>query len=274
MRIFTATRFHEPTKRGMIRPFLVEGEDSATGEKMTLVVKSCAGYEDQGEAKHMHIEAYCLLMAKRLGIDAAEPVAVDLPDGFEFGALDYRDHPGTDYHDLIIRSIGRNFATIHLGTDWKPWAAGNRPKKITQESINSAYAFDGIVQNDDRSKDNPNLLWKGDRLALLDFDRAWCLGDFPDESRPWRVALERLKLRQSCLVDYLQPVKSGGVLGARLNESLNDNDLEAISRECIDEVEVAFPGSNLDFQKIQPYVTKLAGEPDDFFQYLTQLVFP
>ncbi|WP_193215128.1 HipA family kinase [Luteolibacter marinus] len=275
MKIFTAERFHEPTKRGLIRPFLVTASDEATGEKATLVVKSLAGYDDQGELKHMHREAYCLLLARGLGLTAPEPVGVEIPEGFEFGALDFRNHLNTDYYDLIERSHGRNLATVHLGNDWKPWTATNRPKKITQGTINDAYAYDGLVQNDDRTTENPNLLWKAEKLAVLDFDRAWCLGFFLQEKRSWRKALERLNLKQNSLFPHLKrEAKADPFLGVGLRAALDREKLAKLSQACIDEVEACFPGSNLDFQQIQPYVTRLAGDADDFFQYLTQLVQP
>jgi len=271
MRRFTATRFHEPTKRGLIKPFLILAEDQATGKELTLVVKSNAGYEAHGGVEHMHREAYCLLLGRALGLDAVEPVAVDLPPGFEFGALDFKDHERTDYHKLITESHGVNFATIHLGEDWMPWTTTTRPKKVPQESINHSFSFDAMVQNDDRKEDNPNLLWKSDRLVLLDFDRAWGFGYFEQEKQPWRRVLERLNLRSSSLYPHLKLSKRDEILGERLSKSLSRNKLKRISQSCIDEVEASFPGAKLDFQKLQRYITKLSGEPHDFFQFLTVL---
>ena len=269
MRHFTATRFHEPTKRGLTKPFLVIAEDQANGEELTLVVKSNAGYEAHGGVDYMHREAYCLLLSRAIGLEAVEPVAVEIPPGFEFGALDYREHKGTDYFELITDSHGTNFATIHLGNDWMPWTDTTRPRKVPQESIDHSFCFDAMVQNDDRKKDNPNLLWKGDRLVSLDFDRAWCLGYFQNDARPWRKALERLKLRDSSLFPHIKLPKRAAILGEEMLKSLSINKLRRLSKSCIDEVETSFPGANLDFQELQPYVTKLSGEPEDFFQFLT-----
>lgn len=275
MRSFQATRFREPTKRGLTRPFIVEGRESSEGTSETLVVKSRAGYEAQGGLEYMHIEAYCLLLARRLGLTAAEPVAVDLPEGLEFGALDFREYQGTDYHELITESHGANLATVHLGPDWKAWTGTTRPKKIPQQPINDAYCYDAMVQNDDRKQDNPNLLWRGAELALIDFDRAWCLGWFPEEARPWRRALDRLNLRDGCLFPVLKPESGGSVdFGNRLRDRILEEGLTKLSAACIDEVEAAFPGANLDFRDLSDYVTKLAGEPGDFFGYLAAVCPP
>lgn len=259
-------------KRGLIRPFIVEATPEAGGESEILVVKSRAGYEAHGGLEPMYLEAYSLLLARRLGLTAVEPVAVELPPGLEFGALDFREHSGTDYHRLITESHGWNLATVHLREDWKPWTATTRPKKIGQETINSAFCYDALVQNDDRKDDNPNLLWRSEELAMLDFDRAWGVGYFASESRPWRAALHALNLRDSCLFPHLRPAaKEDDVLGKRLRNRLRAEDPARVSGECLDEVAAAFVGVDLDYRGPRDYVTKLAGEPDDFFGYRSAL---
>lgn len=111
-----------------------------------------------------------LLLAREPGLTAPEPVLVELQDGFDWAAADHPDHA-----ELIRQSIGWNVGTIHLGDAWKPWIQGSAPRSIPDVTLESAYAFDAMIQNSDREADNPNMLWRDKELALLDFDKAFAL---------------------------------------------------------------------------------------------------
>ncbi len=189
-------------KRGMTHPFLVLATDDETDEELALVVKPNAGYSDRQEARACEI--FSLLLARELGVPAVEPVIVTLPEGIEYGALDYGDFNGADYADLIRQSHGRNLATIHLGTDWKPWTATSPPRNISPELMDNAYAFDAMVQNNDRAADNPNMLWKGDELVTLDYDRSFAFLGVVTGSTPWREFLSRLMLDLHCLYPHIR----------------------------------------------------------------------
>lgn len=277
MRSFTAIRFELPTERGLTRPFLVTGIDEEENE-VIIVVKPNEGYEQHGGLEYRNLEAFSLLLANALKLPAVEPVFVEIPEGLEFGALDFRAHTNnqgavTNFVDLIEKSVGSNLGTVHLGTDWKQWNQATRPHKILKNRINDAFCFDALVQNDDRKGDNPNLLWKGDQLALLDFDRAWGLISDSDDPYPWRNALSLLTLSQHVLRPHLRlPRSHSHPIQAPFQENLSEIDLPNLAASLFAEVEAGLPGSNLDFSCHLDYLTKLARIPDDLFAYLTQLL--
>lgn len=77
-----------------------------------------------------------------------------------------------------------------LGDQWHVWGLGSampRRKKLDSLAI---YIFDTTIQNWDRSIGNPNLLKRGDDVAILDHEEAfqpWVTGDEEEQPRryPW-----------------------------------------------------------------------------------------
>ncbi len=263
LRRFTAVQFRRSMDRGLNRPFLVIGAEQDGGKRCPLVVKSRAGYADRPDA--MLKELFALLLARELGLNAPEPVMVEIPAGLDWAAVEFREHA-----ELIRQSIGWNVATVHLGDAWKPWNKGIAPRSIPVETLETAYAFDAMVENPDREADNPNLLWRGDELAVLDFDRVFCfLRTGEGEARPWRNALGRLNLERHCLYSHLPESGDGEILGAFLWAAFEEWWLGKPAAGLSAAVLEGFPDPNLDLKRIEGYLTKLATDPEDFFRYLT-----
>lgn len=268
LRRFTAVQFRRPMERGLNSPFLVIALPADGGERRPVVVKSRAGYADRPEA--MLKELFALLLARELGLTAPEPVLVELLPGFDYGAADF---PG--YPERIRQSTGWNVGTVHLGDDWKPWIQGRPPRSIPAEALENAYAFDAMVQNSDREADNPNLLWRGDELALLDFDKAFAfLRSEEQEDRPWRKTLVRQNLDRHCLHPHLPELTEGVILGPGLWDSFEEWWLGAPSGRLSAEIAAGMADPDLDLPRLEGYLTKLAGAAEDFFRYLTDASRP
>ena len=263
LRRFTAVQFRRPMERGLNRPFLVVGAAQDAGERFPLVVKSRAGYADRPEA--MLKELFALLFARELGLNAPEPVMVEIPEGLDWAAAEYPKHA-----ELIRQSIGWNVGTVHLGDAWKPWGKGIAPRSISEEAMEKAYAYDAMVENPDREVDNPNLFWRGNELAVLDFDKAFSfLHTFEGEARPWRNALVRLNLERHCMHSHLPEQKEGEILAVSLWDAFEGWCLGKPSAGLSAAITEGFPDPNLDLKQIEAYLTKLATDTEDFFRYLT-----
>lgn len=263
LRRFTALEFRRPMARGLNSPFLVLGRPADGGERCPLVVKSRAGYANRPDA--MLRELFALLLVRELGLTAPEPVLVELLPGFDYAAADHADYP-----ELIRQSLGWNVGTVHLGDDWKPWIQGPAPRAIPDESLENAYAFDAMVQNSDREADNPNLLWKGDELALLDFDKAFAfLRAEEHEARPWRKTLVRQNLDRHCLYAHLPAPARGEVLGTGLWDRFEEWWLGSPSGRLSAEIAAGMADPDLDLPRMEAYFSKFAVAAEDFFHYLT-----
>ena len=121
--LYTAIRFLEPMKRGVNRPMRIQGESQEDGKRTDIVLKCRAGYADAPECLLREHVAYQL--ARRLGITTPEPVWVYVPEGLAWSAAEYETH-----RELLERSVGWNFGTIHLGNEWKPWISRDCAKKF------------------------------------------------------------------------------------------------------------------------------------------------
>jgi hypothetical protein len=268
LRRFTAVQFRRPMERGLNRPFLVLAQPDDGGERCVVVVKSRAGYADRPDA--MLKELFSLLLARELGLTAPAPVLVELQEGFEWAAADFPDHA-----ELIRQSIGWNVGTIHLGDGWKPWIQGSAPRSIPAVALETAYAFDAMVQNSDRMADNPNLLWRGSELALLDFDKAFgFLRILGQDGKPWRNALDRQTLARHCLHGHLPAFGEGEILGEDLWDIFEEWWLGQPSGRLGAAIAAGLPDPDLDLPRLEAYVTKLSAAADDFFCFLTDVSRP
>jgi hypothetical protein len=268
LRHLTAVQFRRPMERGLNRPFLVLAQPEGGGERCPVVVKSRAGYADRPDA--MLKELFSLLLARELGLTAPEPVLVELQEGFEWATADFPDHA-----ELIRQSIGWNVGTIHLGEGWKPWIQGSAPRSIPTVALETAYAFDALVQNSDRMPDNPNLLWRGDELALLDFDKAFgFLRILGQDGKPWRNALDRQTLARHCLHGHLPTLGEGRILGIALWDAFEEWWLGNPTGRLGAEIAADMADPDLDLPRLEAYVTKVAAAADDFFRFLTDVSRP
>ena len=260
-------QFRRPMERGLNRPFLVLGTEEGNPDsgRTPLVVKSNAGFRHRPEI--VIRELFALLLARKVGILVPEPVLVRFPDGFEYGAAEF-----PDYADLIRQSSGWNLATVHLGNSWKPWPNTTSPKSIAREDLETAFCFDAMVQNTDREPENPNLLWKGKELVLIDFDKAFgYLRTFEAEAQPWRKALVRQNLPGHCLHRHLAALGDSQLRGRFLWEAFVEFRVETGSDAISREVGTDPPDPGLDLPRLETYLKKLEDHTDDFFRCLTEL---
>jgi hypothetical protein len=258
---YEALTFRMPMARGMTKPFLVSAVPEGGGEAVDLVVKPRAGYADRQDA--IYKEIFSAILARELGVFTPTSVIVNLPEGLEFGAEDYPDSKA-----MIEQSYGLNYATVFLGSDWKTWTNGANPSSLRQDSIQSSFCFDALVQNADRKVDNPNLMWKGDQLATLDFDRAFFYG-----GQQIKEVIPMLQVEQHVLCSHVKAV-DGKLIGEDLWSSWEEwnysNPLESMLK--IDGLEA--PLKNIDdsaLSNMLQYLKEFDRDPETFFGYLTHL---
>ncbi|MES2995730.1 MAG: HipA family kinase [Verrucomicrobiota bacterium] len=265
LRRFIALQFRRPMERGINSPFLAIGETDGGGERVPLVVKSRAGFKNRPEA--MLREIFGLLLARELGLFTPEPVLVKIPAGLDLAAADFPEYAG-----LIRDSVGWNIATVHLGDGWKPWIHGTPPRSIPSGILESAFVFDAMIQNSDREPDNPNLLWRENEMALLDFDKAFAfLKTDEKETQPWRRALVRQNLPRHCLFSHLPKVADRPILGTDLWDAFEEWWLGKPAGRISETIGSDLEDQDLDLPRMEEYLTKLARAAEDFFRCVTEI---
>jgi hypothetical protein len=172
-----ATTFVKPLRHGRTCPCLMLCEKN-DGEQIETVVKLYSGKEST--RKGLICETMASLLARDLDLTVPEPFIVEIEPDFHEGV------PDIELSERFRNSPGANFGSRYLGVGYITWPQERSiPGSLMQDAID-IFAFDMIIQNPDRRKDKPNLLRKGDELAIFDHEMAfsflYALG--PDE-HPW-----------------------------------------------------------------------------------------
>lgn len=252
--------FVEPAKRGITKPLIVQAK-GADGIRETVYLKTLAGYGDRPEAAG--IELFTTLIARRLGLKVPEPVLVEVPD--KAGRF---VHEAPAHAALMNQSAGLNFGTLSLGHDWKVWLPELSTRSFPAEMIDLILCFDGLVQHTDREAENPNLMWKGHELAVLDHEKVFGYLKLADgEANPWRRFFQSKPFSRHVLASVGRKLISpdfGQSMWANLMELDVRGDFEACQRVA----ETSFPAAKVDLSRIRAYLSALATDPGDFFAYL------
>ena len=222
---FAAIAFDYATVRGNTRPVALR-VDCGDGVEDGYMVKMRAGFRDHYSGPLN--EAVCSLLAQRLGLDVPKPAVIDV--GNEF----YRCIPDSepDRKEYTRNSVGPNFGCQNLGADWKTWLPNRRPSPGQRDAAAAIFAFDALVQNSDRGRENPNLLYSGSVLVAYDHENTFgYLRRIPSTGFPWSFET-RYMLREHIFFQQLKASQVSFAPFCDALEALSDRDLAEIE-ECI-----------------------------------------
>jgi hypothetical protein len=215
LRAVTAVRYVTPLREGGSLPALVEGDDGA----LWVVKLRGAG---QG-TRALVAEVVVGELARALGLPVPELAVVDVaaPLG--------RAEPDPEVRDVLLASVGSNAGLAHLpaalGFD-----AAARPA-IPGALASLVVALDAFAMNVDRTPRNPNLLWSGGRLWLIDhgaalyFHHDWD-GGAGTARRPFAL------VREHVLLPWADALPAAG---RALRERLDDSTLARVLGEVPDD---------------------------------------
>ncbi len=203
-RTVTAARYVMPFREGGSLPALVEADDG----KLYVVKLRGAG---QG-TRALIAELIAGLFAHALGLPMPELVLIEL------SAALGRAEPDAEVRDVLLASAGTNVALAHL-----PSALAFDPAArvaVPGARASMIVALDAFTMNVDRTARNPNLLWSGGQLWLIDHGAAFYWhhdwnGDTTGAARPFPLIREHVLLPWA---DAL--VAAGDTLRARLDEAV------------------------------------------------------
>jgi len=162
-----ATRWIDFKGSGRTQPALI-GCDLPDGSEIECVVK-LNGHKES--APHQPIcEIVAALLAVDLGLPIADPILVEITPDFANHAVPVTNSAA---RMRCQQAIGWSFATRHLPPGFSILPVGKPPARQLLPSLAELYAFDGLIQNADRSSLNPNCLVKGNELKFFDHDQAF-----------------------------------------------------------------------------------------------------
>lgn len=158
-----AMRFAKKMTSGRTVPCLIECEDD-DGNKYELVVKYSKMLMEG--KKNLAIEAIVAMLAADLGLPVAEPFVVELDPAFIATIEDEA------VQRAFAQSCALAFGSLHRAA-FSAWPKDqNIPSELTQCAA-EIVIFDEIIENWDRRPINPNCLFAGDQLLIIDHELAF-----------------------------------------------------------------------------------------------------
>ena len=243
--ILAANRWIGFKGSGRTRPALIAC-DLPDGGEVECVVK--LGGHKESAAHQPVCELIAALLATDLALPVAEPVLVEITAEFTARAVPAHD---AEARERCGKSIGLVFATRHLPPGFAAVPINKPPGRDLIPVVAELYAFDGLVQNADRTSVNANCLVRGDELRFFDHDQAFgfLLDIFgvPDVSKVESYSI----LNKHFARPFLRPDRR---LFNRLQgawEAISDATLDVYGKLLPD----AWPGKATYFPKIKSHLT-------------------
>ena len=166
--------------------------ETGVREEIEAVAKLSASC-DRG-ATALVAEAIAAMLAADLDLPVPEPFLVRLEQDFVDAIAD------PEVEAIARRSSPIAFGSKKLPPGYTTWPVG---KAVPREAVPVAaevFAFDALIANADRRPDNPNCLFLGDNLAIIDHELAFITEGVIGWRPPWQVgALDALRRTQSHL---------------------------------------------------------------------------
>lgn len=158
-------------------------EDDKGSNAGEYVVKFKGGTETG--VTGMACELVASLLANELGLARPTPAVVDIDPSI----ADLLTRKDADVAAIIKKSAGLNFASRVLSGGYVTWPVGKSiPSSLTQLAA-EIFTFDALIQNPDRRRTNPNLLWKGSEIFIIDHELAFSfLYQIGGSARPWELS--------------------------------------------------------------------------------------
>jgi hypothetical protein len=257
-RRLVAAQFHRLMETGRTSPLLCGCEDSAERHIGDYVVKLRGSVERRESG--MLSEIVCSQIAAHFGILVPEPSIVEINRSFaELVAAQLVALRRPEVAKGILGSIGLNFGS-QLLTGVGTWPVDKQIPEAMLDSAVDLFAFDALVQNPDRSYDNPNVFTRGDAMFAYDHEVAFSfLLDIRPSPTPWlldreayldrHVFFARLKGKQIDLANFAKRLW------------LLTDDLLAAMRASVPE-----SWANPDWLKVEAHLRAMREHADEFVE--------
>lgn len=180
-----ASRFERPMRSGKNRPNLIECERE-DGDFVEVVVKGSATTL-QG-CRDLAVEAICGMLAKDLGLPVPEFFAVELDPDLISNIADEQIRNELSASDRFA------FGSRLLPSGFVAWPTNQPVPPDLLQAAAEIFTFDAAVVNGDRRPSNPNCMFSGSQLAIIDHELCfglelfwtapWLKGGFLTRSRP------------------------------------------------------------------------------------------
>jgi hypothetical protein len=168
VRIVRATTYQRRADSGRSEPPMCLAEDG--GETFEVFLK-VPGLHGELTAESLVCELMAGQLAQDLGLPCPTPMIVELSPEF-VDSLTVAPELQVTFRNAPQFAFGSE----NLGSQWRAWSRGSSTPRVALPTVTDIYVFDTLIENSDRGNGNPNLLKKGDQLAILDHEEAFSNG--------------------------------------------------------------------------------------------------
>jgi hypothetical protein len=168
---------------GRTRPAILLCEDANGAPAGEFVVKFRGGIDTC--VAGLAYELLASVLAEELGLFTPPPAVVEIDQ--EVAVLIQKVEPRLA--TVVANSVGLNFGSEVLQSGFSTWPVGKSIPLSLRQAALEVFAFDALTQNPDRKYSNPNLLWNGNELCLIDHEMAFSfLYAVTKPSHPWELS--------------------------------------------------------------------------------------
>lgn len=255
----TATTFIKAFHTGRTCPCLMLCEDDA-GDTQEVVVKLRVGNECTGTG--LICELMGSLLARALDLPAPEPFLVDVDPEFHAAIAE------ESIAERLKANAGMNFGCRYLSPGYISWPQLRSVPSAIEQVAAEIFAFDMLIQNPDRRQDKPNLLRKGDDLAIFDHEMAFSFlyalvpDEFPWEGKGMDFAMNHV---------FYRGLKGQSISFERMQGALEAVDGVRIS-EYVDAVPSVWKSNNDAVNKIKGYLELANSNSGVLFQKILEVL--
>lgn len=200
------------------------------------------------------------LIGYEIGISTAEPaiVRVDLELA---NAL-----TNNSVRDVVMNSLGLNFGSKNLAGGFSTWPVGKTVPHSMKADAADIFVLDALLQNPNRRTGKPNLLWRDDKILIIDHEMAFSfLLSIIPSTTPW------LLNEQPYLSDH---VFFSELLHEQLDLDRVAGAIEAIGDEFWEEAEAIIPNSwkGSEFGRIRTHIIAVQQHLDLFMNDIRRIL--
>jgi len=174
---YSCIEFRRVLSTGTSRPLLVVASEPDGGTaQVVLKVREPGVPNGHFGPTSLAAELVCSVLARAAGLT--------VPDyGIATVSREFAESvPDKPVRDLLLANLGPNFATRYLGGR-STWLPSYTPRGELLDRLEGVLALDCTLINGDRTHRNPNLLWDGDDVVLIDHSLALPVHAWSDEQR-------------------------------------------------------------------------------------------
>lgn len=160
-----AVTFHKTFSTGRTTPCVL-GCQNADGSPAGEYVVKLAGGVDRGVVG-LACECVSSRFAALLGIPAPAPAVIRLSAELVSTVQDPL------IRRILDKSVGENFGTAYFGGGYSTWPVSQSITAAQLSTASDIFAFDVLINNPDRRRQKPNLLFRGEDIFVIDHEMAF-----------------------------------------------------------------------------------------------------